>query len=211
MKYCFLIALIFFTFKTYGQINNDYLAIIDGDTLTISLTETEILESKKSKIAELKHSTKHRKKKLFEKVSCTIKLFNNDTTYWAGIVDYYDNYLIALTGTLQQKSKNKSTITPKGFKRIMFSEIEWIVTDGKGKILPQLLLSGVLLCIGPSLTILSIKDDINGEQDPFPAALIPVGLGITYLGARLFSDILTKTYYMYEWNIEVMPDKRKDN
>jgi hypothetical protein len=73
------------------------------------------------------------------------------------------------------------------------------------------LLSGVLLCIGPGLTILSIKDDFKGEEDPFPPALIPVGLGITYLGVRLFNDILTKTYKLNEWDIQVKADKRKGN
>lgn len=211
MKYYFLTALIFFTYKTYGQINNDYLAIVDGDTLTIALTESELLDSKKQRIAELKHLTKHKKKILFEKVSCRMKLNNNDTTFCTGIVDYYDNYLIALTGTLQQKSKNESIIKPIGFRRINFNEIEWIETDGKRNIVPQLLLSGVLLCIGPSLTILSIKDEFKGEEDPFPPALIPVGLGITYLGVRLFSDTITKTYYLNEWDIQIKSDKRKGN
>lgn len=209
MKHSFLAALIFFTFETFGQIKNDYLAIVDGDTLTISLTETELIDSKMPRVVELKHLTKHRKKKLFEKVSCKIKFTSNDTIFWGGIVDYYDNYLIALTGTLEQKAKNEYVITPIGFRRIKFSEIEWIETDGKGNIVPQLILSGALLCIGPWLTILSIKDDFKGEEDPFPPALIPVGLGITYLGVRLFNDILTKTYYLQEWKVEVKTEKGK--
>lgn len=184
------------------------MTIVDGDTLTILLTSTELIDAKQSRIAELRHTIKHRKKKLLEKVSCEIKLINNDTVFWAGIVDYYDNYLIALMGTLQRKTKNESTIAPSGFRRIKFSEIEWIKTDGKRNIVPQLLLSSALLCIGPSLTILSIKQDFKGEEDPFPPALIPAGLGITYLGVRLFNDILTKTYYLHEWNVKIKAIKR---
>jgi len=184
------------------------MTIVDGDTLTILLTDTELIDAKQSRTAELRHATKHRKKKLLEKVSCEIKLINNDTVFWAGIVDYYENYLIALIGTLQRKTKNESTIAPYGFMRIKFSEIEWIKTDGKRNIVPQLLLSSVLLCIGPSLTILSIKEDFKGEEDPFPPTLIPVGLGITYLGARLFNDILTKTYYLHEWSVRTKTTKR---
>lgn len=211
MKYYYLTTLIFFSLTVCGQINNDYIVIVDSDTLTISLTESEILDSKKQRIAELKHLTRPKKKILFEKVSCKMKLKNNDTIFWAGIVDYYDSYLIALIGTLQQESKNESTVIPIGFRRINFNEIESIETAGKRNIVPQLLLSGVLLCIGPSLTILSIKDDFKGEEDPFPPALIPVGLGITYLGVRLFNDILTKTYNLNEWDIQVKADKRKGN
>lgn len=208
MKYYFLLTLLVFAFNAYSQINNDYMAIIDRDTLTILLTDTELNDAKQSRIAELRHTTKNKKKRLLEKVSCEIKLINNDTIFWAGIVDYYDNYLIALMGTLQQKTKNESTITPSGFRRIKFSEIEWIKTDGKRNIVPQLLLSSVLLCVGPSLTILSIKEDFKGEEDPFPPTLIPVGLGITYLGAKLFNDILTKTYYLHEWNVKIKTIKR---
>jgi hypothetical protein len=208
MKYYVLLTLVIFSLNGYSQINNDYIAIIDGDTLAILLTDAELSDAKQSRMAELRHTTKHKKKRLFEKVSCEIKLANNDTIFWAGIVDYYDNYLIALMGTLQQKTKNESTITPSGFRRVKFSEIEWIKTDGKRNIVPQLLLSSVLLCIGPSLTILSIKEDFKGEEDPFPPALIPFGLGITYLGARLFDDILTKTYYLHEWDVKIKTTKR---
>lgn len=208
MKYYFLLTLLFLVFNCYSQNNNDYMTIVDGDTLTILLTSTELIDAKQSRIAELRHTIKHRKKKLLEKVSCEIKLINNDTVFWAGIVDYYDNYLIALMGTLQRKTKNESTIAPSGFRRIKFSEIEWIKTDGKRNIVPQLLLSSALLCIGPSLTILSIKQDFKGEEDPFPPALIPAGLGITYLGVRLFNDILTKTYYLHEWNVKIKAIKR---
>lgn len=202
LKFYILLIFSFFTLTTYGQINNDYLAVIDGDTLTILLTEAELITSKESREAELRHLTKHKKKRLQEKISCEIKLRDNDTTYWAGIVDYYDNYLIALIGTLEQKSKNESTITPLRFRRINFNEIERMKTDGKKNIVPQLLLASVFLCIGPSLTILSIKDDFKGEEDPFPPALIPVGLGITYLGVRLFSPPL-RTHFEISYKISI--------
>jgi hypothetical protein len=115
MKYYFSTTLIFFSLTVCGQINDDYLVLVNGDTLTISLSESEMLDAKKPRIAELKHLKRRKKKILFEKVSCEMQLKNNDTVLWAGIVDYYDNYLIALTGTLQQKAKNESVIVPIGF------------------------------------------------------------------------------------------------
>jgi hypothetical protein len=203
MRYFLLLPLLFITLKSYGQTNNDYLVVIKGDTFTIALTDMELIDAKKSRVAELRHLTKHRKKKILEKAACELKLNNNDTVFWAGIVDYYDDYFIALTGTLQKKSKKVVTMTPLRFRRIKFSEIEWIETDGKRNIGPQLILGTVLLCIGPPLTILAIKDDFKDEEDPFSPAFIPVGLGISYLGVRLWNDILTKTYYLKEWEVKM--------
>ncbi len=208
MKYYILITLSLCSLKTYGQIHNNYFAKANGDTLTIELTEKELLYEKRERMVELKHKTKKKKKKISENVSCELKLKNNDTTFWAGVADYYDDYFIALIGTIQQKSKNEYTIIPIGFRRIKLNEIEWVMTSGKKNIMSRLLLSGAFLCIGSSLTILSIKDDFNGEEDPFPPALIPVGLGLAYIGIKLFDDVITKTYYLHEWNLEIKEKKR---
>jgi hypothetical protein len=209
MKRWLLLVVLGLFSKAYGQINRYHYVIVDKDTLTIQLTDAELEESKKNRVLELKHNTRHRKKKLLEKISCEIRLSKNDTIFYCDMVDYFDSYFIAFLGTIQSKSKHERIVKPIGFRKINYSDLMWIRTDGKQNIKPQLWFSAVVLWVGTYLTAYSMRESFRDHGDAIAPYLVPVGLGVTYLGGKLFGDILTFEYYLPDWKIQVKDIKQK--
>ena len=145
---------------------------------------------------------KNKKKKLREKIGGELKLKGSDTTFWVSMYDYFDDYFIGFIGTSKKISKKELDVTPLGYRRIEFEQIDWLKTDGRRNFWPQFILGFTTLIVGAELTVFPIIDSFNGNEK-FPLWLIPVGIAVTYIGYKITDGVMTKTYHLDDWWIEV--------
>ena len=162
-------AIFAFVNISYSQDLDNYTIIIDKDTFSIKLSPQEIKETEIKRILKLEYASSYRtkRKRLQERIGGNIKLKGNDTIYLVGINDYFDNYFIGFLGTTKKLSKKEYELNPIGFKRLNFSDIEWLETGGKRNIWPQFILGFVTSIVGAELTVFPIVNLFFDDRNPF--------------------------------------------
>ena len=203
-KLLFFTILLFSWELVFCQQTGYEQVIIEQDTFSIELTNEELSQIPIERYIQLEFGSqyKNKKKKLKEKIGGELKLKGSDTIFWVSIYDYFDDYFIGFVGTSKKISKKEYMMTPLGYRRIEFEQIDWLKTDGRRNFWPQFILGFTTLIAGAELTIFPIIDSFKGNEK-FPLWLIPVGIATTYIGYRITDGVMTKTYYLDNWWIEV--------
>ncbi|MEM8892996.1 MAG: hypothetical protein AAGC88_00380 [Bacteroidota bacterium] len=186
---------------TYGQYDEYYRIIEDGDTISFEFTEGELESFNNETTLILNHNIKSRKRFIKEYTVGEIALSNSDTIYWVGLAKFYDQYFIGLLARKKLIRKSKYELYNYEYRRIDYSEVTHISTAGRNRFFwPRFVLGFTALTGGFGFAIGSIAGN---------PALIPVGLAVSVLGYFIVSPLMTKDYYLEDWSHEVLTNKSK--
>ncbi len=191
---------------SFAQQIDYYNLIVEEDTFSLGITAEELAEAEIDRKLKLDFISEYKTKaiRFSENISGDLKLKGDSVIYSVLIYDYFDEYMISFLGVSEPLSKKEYLYEPIRFQRIRYEDIEWVITSGKKKFIPQFIAGTAIMAGGATLTILPIADLFIERRNTFPIWMIPIGLAVTYIGYRIIEPVMIRTFLFENWDLEVV-------